>query len=80
MARSNLSAGNTAMAGARVETRWRMNMAEQPNPKPEREIDLEHELVDAAFQVTPGGPMELEKKFLPSHSCSRPAAARGMKR
>lgn len=39
-------------------------MAEQLNPKPQREIDLEHELVDEAFQITPGGRLELEKRIL----------------
>jgi hypothetical protein len=39
-------------------------MAEQTNPKPEREIDLEHEMVDDAFRITPGGQLELPKRIL----------------
>jgi len=41
-------------------------MAEQPNPKPEREIDLEQELIDEAFEigVELGSPIVLEKKIL----------------
>jgi hypothetical protein len=41
-----------------------MKMAEQPNPKPEREIDIERELVYEAFDIVPGGRLELEKKIL----------------
>jgi hypothetical protein len=41
-----------------------VKMAEQQNPKPEREIDVERELVHETFQADAGGRLELEKKIL----------------
>jgi hypothetical protein len=34
------------------------------SPRPERDIDLEQEVLDDAFQSVPGDRMELEKKIL----------------
>jgi len=39
-------------------------MENEPKAKAEREIDLEQEVLDEAFQSTPGDRLELEKKIL----------------